>query len=80
MTEQEILDSFSRLLQNLLADDSIALQRETTRADIPEWDSFTYVNFIVAVEVELGIKFQVADIESFLNVGDIVDAAQALLD
>ena len=36
------------------------------------WDSFNYINFIVAVEREFGVKFKVADIESFLNVGAIV--------
>jgi acyl carrier protein len=36
------------------------------------------VNFIVAVEMELGIKFKVADVESFENVGAIVTTAKAL--
>ena len=38
----------------------------------PNWDSFNYINFIVAVEIEFGVKFKVADIESFANVGAIV--------
>ena len=50
---------------------------ETTRSDVPDWDSFMYVNFIVAVEMELGIKFGVADVESFKSVGDIVAEAHA---
>ena len=36
---------------------------ETRREDVPDWDSFNYVNFIVAVEMEFGVKFKVADIE-----------------
>jgi len=38
-----------------------------------------YVNFIVAVELQLKIKFRVADVESFQTVGDIVKEAQSLL-
>ena len=38
---------------------------ETRREDVPNWDSFNYINFIVAVEIEFGVKFKVADIESF---------------
>ena len=49
------------------------------RADIPGWDSFNYINFIVAAELELGIKFRVADIEAFANVGDIVSETKRLL-
>jgi acyl carrier protein len=52
---------------------------ETKRADVPGWDSFQYVNFIVAVEIELGIKFRIADVESFETVGDIMAEAQALV-
>jgi acyl carrier protein len=76
---QKLLALFTRVLRDLLADDSIVLRPETTRSDVPDWDSFTYVNFIVAVEMELGIKFGVADVESFKNVGEIVGKASALM-
>jgi acyl carrier protein len=79
VTEQELLGLFSRILRDLLADDSIVLAMETTRSDIPDWDSFKYVTFIVTVEMELGIKFGVADVESFQTVGDIVTETRALL-
>ena len=79
MTDQDILDLFTRILRDLLADDAIVLHTDTTRSDVPDWDSFTYVNFIVAVEMELGIKFGVADVESFKTVGDIVVKTRALL-
>jgi acyl carrier protein len=79
MTEQEILAAFNRILCDLLADESISLQMDTTRADVPGWDSFVYVTFIAAAEMQLGIKFRVADIESFVTVGDIVAGAKSLL-
>ncbi len=72
MTDQEILAKFTRILRDLLLDDSIELTMETRREDVPNWDSFNYINFIVAVEMEFGVKFKVADIESFPNVGAIV--------
>jgi len=72
MSDQDILNSFTRILRDLLLDDSIVLAMETKREDIPDWDSFNYINFIVAVEGEFDVKFKVADIESFQNVGAIV--------
>jgi acyl carrier protein len=72
MTDQEILAKFTRILGDLLLDDSIVLKMETQREEVPNWDSFNYINFIVAVEIEFGVKFKVADIESFANVGAIV--------
>jgi acyl carrier protein len=72
MTDQEILTKFTRILRDLLLDDSLELTMETQRQEVPNWDSFNYINFIVAVEIEFGVKFKVADIESFANVGAIV--------
>jgi acyl carrier protein len=79
MTVQEILASFTRILRDLLLDDSIVLEMETRREDIPNWDSFNYINFIVAVELEFGMKFKIADIESFPNVGAIVTEMTKML-
>jgi acyl carrier protein len=79
MSNQEILNVFTRILRELLLDDSIVLAMETRRKDIPTWDSFNYINFMVAVEIELGVKFKVADIESFENVGAIVAQTKAML-
>jgi len=77
MSEQEILVIFTRILRDLLMDDDIVVSMDTHRSDVPNWDSFAYVNFIVAAESELGIRFNVAEVESFDTVGDIVNAAAA---
>lgn len=79
MSEQDILALFTRILRDLLMDDTIVLTPDTRRPDVPNWDSFAYVNFIVAAESELGIRFNVAEVESFETVGEIVSAAAARL-
>ena len=78
MTDQEILTKLTRILRALLLNDSIALTMETEREDVTNWDSFNYINFIVALEIEFGIKFKIADVESFANVGSIVTELRAL--
>lgn len=72
MTEPEILAALTRILRDLLADDSIDLSMDTRRDQVPGWDSMAYVSFMVAVEMEFGVKFGVAEVESFGNVGAIV--------
>jgi acyl carrier protein len=79
MTVPEILTVFTRILRDLLLDDSIVLTMETRREQIPSWDSFNYINFIVAVEMEFGVKFKIADVESFANVGAIVTQMTKML-
>lgn len=78
MSEDDLLAVFTRILRDLLGDDTIELRMDTRRSDVDGWDSFAYVNFIVAVELELNVKFGVGDVESFATVGDIVREAQAL--
>ena len=79
MSKTEILESFTQILRDLLFDDSIELSEDTIRADVPNWDSFAYVNFIVAVEMQYGIKFSVAEVESFSDVGEIVRRTEELI-
>lgn len=79
MTDQQLLDLFTRTLRDLIGDDNIVLTMDTTRPDVPGWDSFSYINFIAVIEMELKVRFGVADVESFENVGAIVRRAQKLL-
>ena len=79
MNDREILDAFTRILRDLLLDDLIVLSMDTRRQDVPKWDSFMYINFIVAAEIEFGVKFKVADVELFENVGAIIAETKVLL-
>jgi len=79
MTDHDILCRLTQILSDLLSDDAIVLTMETTRDDVPNWDSFAYINFIVAVEIEFGVKFGVAEVESFPNVGSIVRRISGIL-
>ena len=77
MNDSHILTRCTRILRELLSDDSIELTMATTRDAVPNWDSLAYVTFIVAVELEFGVKFGVADVESFETVGAIVERIKA---
>ena len=79
MTDLDLLTVFTWTLRDLLGDDAIVLDMNTRRSDVDGWDSLMYVTFIVAIELELKIKFRVADVESFETVGDIVAQARSLL-
>ena len=79
MTDQDILNRLTQILRDLLSDDSIVLTIETRRDDVANWDSFAYVSFTVAVEIEFGMKFRVAEVESFQKVGEIVRRISAMV-
>lgn len=78
MSDSEILDLLTGILRDLLENPSIVLTPATTRADVPGWDSFAYVNFIVAIESQFGVRFRITDVESFQTVGDVIEGIKAL--
>jgi acyl carrier protein len=79
MTDQDILNRLTRILRDLLSDDSIVLTMETKRDEVANWDSFAYISFIVVVETQFGVKFGVAEVESFQNVGAVVRRISAIV-
>ena len=79
MTDPDILNRLTQILRDLLSDDSIVLTLDTKRDEVANWDSFAYISFIVAVESEFGVKFSLAEVESFQNVGAIVRRTSAIL-
>ena len=56
MTEAEILGRLGQLARDLMGEDSINPTMDTTGKDIPGWDSATFINFVVAVEMEFGVR------------------------
>jgi acyl carrier protein len=74
MTDAEILSTLSGIVADLLGVETVSLGMKTRREDVPDWDSLAYVNFIAMVEVQYGIKFRVAEIEAFRDMGDVVAA------
>ena len=79
MTPEQLLQPFSEILRGLLDDDTLSLGADTRRDEVGGWDSFNYVNFIVTVEMQFGVKFNVADVESFQTVGEIANKTVALM-
>ncbi len=72
MSDQEILDALTRIVRDLTENDDVILSAEMSAKDVPKWDSANFINFVVAVEMEYGVKFSLAEIESFVTFGDVV--------
>ena len=56
------------------------LDHGTTRDEVPNWDSFAYVNFIAVVEMRARGKFSVAEVEAFETWAHIVRRIRELTD
>ena len=73
MTKEEIYERLNNVFRDVFDDESIVVKPETTSKDIEDWDSLEHINLVVAVEQEFGIKFNMGEVTTMKNVGDMVD-------
>ncbi|MEG3618598.1 acyl carrier protein [Magnetovibrio sp. PR-2] len=73
MIHEEIYAVLNEIFCDVLDDSSIELKAETSASEIPEWDSFSHINLIVAIELHFGLKFSSYEVERLENVGGMVE-------
>lgn len=73
MTKDQILATLTNIFRDVFDDESIVLTRETTAADIEEWDSLNQIKLLLACEKAFGIKLKPRDINTLANVGEMTD-------
>ena len=73
MTKEEIYNALDEVFQEVFEDDEIHVNEFTTADDIEDWDSLEHINLVVAVENKFGIKFNMNEVTTMKNVGEMVD-------
>ncbi|KQT15523.1 acyl carrier protein [Chryseobacterium sp. Leaf404] len=74
MNNSEILLKLNAIFQEELDVEGITLTEETTAEDIEEWDSLSHIQLIVAIEKAFKIRFTSSEIQSWNNVGEMVES------
>lgn len=72
----DIKERLQNIFRDVFGDDTIVLTENTTSDDIDDWDSFAQMNLIVAMEMEFKIKFNIKEINSLKNVGEMISLIQ----
>jgi acyl carrier protein len=73
MNKEDLLKRVNEIFIEMLDDEDIELNYDTTAADVDGWDSLFHIQLIVGVEKEFKIKFTSLEIQSFKNIGDFCD-------
>ena len=73
MSREEIYKNLDEVFQDVFDDENIHVEDKTTADDIEDWDSLEHINLVVAIENKFGIKFNMNEVTSFKNVGEMVD-------
>ena len=73
MTHEEIMDIVQRIFRDVFDDDSLIITDSTNSADIEDWDSLEHITLVVTMEKEFDLKFDLKEVNSLANVGEMVD-------
>lgn len=73
MIRSDIFKKLNEIFRDVFDDASIIVDETTTAADIDDWDSLTHINLLASIEDEFGIRFNMKDVVSMKNVGEMAD-------
>ena len=80
MTREQVYETLYGVFQDVFDDESITVHDETTSEDVDGWYSLEHINLIAAVEQEFGVKFNMGQVVSMKNVGEMVDIILSQID
>lgn len=69
----EILLRLQPIFRDVLDDSSFALTRESSPANVEDWDSLAQISLVTAIEREFRVRFTLGEVQALKNVGDMVD-------
>jgi acyl carrier protein len=74
MSREEILEQITLVFADTLDEENVKLTESTTADEVEGWDSLTHVQLVVAVEKKFKIRFSAKEIQSWKNVGEMIDS------
>ncbi len=76
MERSEILKQINAIFVDTLDNDDVVIDESTTAGDVDEWDSLTHIQLVVAIEKNFKIRFTSKEIQSWNDVGEMMNCIQ----
>lgn len=73
MERKEVFEKLTEIFRQVMDNDEIVLEENTTAEDIEEWDSLAHVQLIEKIESVFGLRFSAKEMMSWDDVGEFVD-------
>lgn len=76
-TDTEVLAELQPMFQEVLNAENLTISRTSSAMDTRNWDSLAHIELIEMVEHSFNIRFELAELQKFKQVGDLVDLVVA---
>ena len=73
----QTIERLTNVFQRVFESSDLSVDRDTTAADIVEWDSLMHVTLMVNVEQEFGVRFSSSEVARLKNVGELLDLVES---
>jgi acyl carrier protein len=76
MLREEILTQINVIFIEILDNEDLVIGETTNASDVDNWDSLTHIQLVVAIEKYFKFRFTSKEIQSWNNVGDMLNCIQ----
>jgi len=76
MNRIEMLNEIRTIFIDVLDNPDVVIGETTQATDVDEWDSLTHIQLVVAIEKYFKIRFTSKEIQSWNNVGEMLNCIQ----
>lgn len=76
MNRKEIIEKLTPIAQQIFADDALVLNDDLSAANVANWTSLSFMQFLTEIENQFGFKFKMMEILKLQSMGAIIDSIQ----
>jgi acyl carrier protein len=73
MEKSEILNEVNLIFQEVLDDQNIIINYDSSSENVDDWDSLAHIQLIVAIEKKFKVKFTAKEMVEWKNVGEMIE-------
>lgn len=77
MERKDILFQINEIFIDTLDNEDVVIEESTQATDVDDWDSLTHIMLVVAIEKHFKIRFTSKEIQSWKDVGEMLNCIQA---
>lgn len=76
MNREEIIEKLTPIAQRIFADDALVLNDDLSAANVANWTSLSFMQFLTEIENQFGFKFKMMELLKLQSMGAIIDSIQ----